>query len=364
MQPQTNLVQPSSTSRTDVLNPVLYARLMFKFKSVKVHNSGQHAIIQSVRSPARPGQTEKICHQSGEYYAVCCPFCGEQKHRLWINYRYGDGVDTRSGRRQNTYLAHCYRNSCLAVSGRREQLEDIIFGPNKLRFAHRPATQPSASELEDVMAPVVPPGKIAYFNELPSDHPAAVYLRQRNFDPVQLSVACGVGVCVDAAPKYALMQGRVYIPVIANGALAGWQGRAVRDDQPGPKYYNVPGMKKSMLLYNIDRAIKQPYVVVVEGVPSVWRIGPAAVCAFGKTLSRWQVITLHTSWPGKPIFVCLDHDARNEVEIYCDQLRQAGAVAVPVFLPDDRDPADYTHTEINDLLGNAAYAARVNVKLS
>ena len=118
------------------------------------------------------------------------------------------------------------------------------------------------------------------------------------------------------------------------------------------------------MLYNYDSAINQPVVVVVEGVPSVWRLGSAAVCAFGKTLSWWQQNALVAGWTGKPVFVMLDNDAAAETEKTVHQLSDRGANVVPVFLPDSRDPADYQRNELREILSSAAAAVSVVADLS
>jgi DNA primase len=131
-----------------------------------------------------------------------------------------------------------------------------------------------------------------------------------------------------------------------------------------PKYYNSPGMQKSQVLYNYDRALDMPAVVVVEGVPSVWRIGRAAVCLFGKTLSAWQCNTLSTAWSGKPVFFMLDNDAQIEIDSAVTELCRHGVNVVPVILPDSRDPADYSRAELRDILRAAAEAVEVKVDMS
>jgi DNA primase len=107
------------------------------------------------------------------------------------------------------------------------------------------------------------------------------------------------------------------------------------------------------MLYNFDTASKQPYVVVVEGVPSVWRIGPAAVCLFGKTMSLYQQTTIATTWGRKPVVLMLDHDAKAEMEQGTAALKARGVDVRPVFLPDSRDPADYDAVDIEGLISNA-----------
>lgn len=347
----------TASQKVDPLNPVLYGLLQHKFGSVRIHNAGCAAQSRFVRSVSDPTRVVSEDYAAGEYYAVCCPFCNDCDHKLWINYRYGSEINSRTGRREKTYLACCYKNECIRVPGRSQQLEDLVFGQHR-----RGLLTPPLLQVEDEFAPppvITPPGEIVSLADLPDDHPALVYLRSRNFDPHSLAQDYSVGVCTVPNTGYSLMRNRIYIPVFSNGQLVGWQGRAV-GDASHPKYYNSQGMQKSRILYNYDAAARQPFVVVVEGIPSVWRIGAAAVCLFGKSMSHWQRVTIATTWVNKPVFLLLDNDAATETEKCFSELNRHGTQVVPVFLPDSRDPADYSREELFDLLHRTAAAVGVD----
>lgn len=349
------------SQKIEPLNPLLYGLLQHRFGAVRVHNIGCTAQVKLVRSIADPSRLVETTQSSGEYYAVCCPFCTDSNHKLWINYRYGSEFNSRTGRREKTYLACCYRSDCLHDPGRREQLEDLIFGQHR-----RTMLVPPLLHVADEFAPpppITPPGDIVLLRDLPEDHAAIQYVRQRNFDPLVLADEYGVGICVKPNPGFSLIRNRIYIPVLTNGQLVGWQGRSI-GDAVQPKYYNSQGMQKSRILYNYDRAAQQPYVIVVEGIPSVWRIGAAAVCLFGKTLSHWQRVTIGTTWVKKPVFVLLDSDATAETEKCVIELSRHDVQVVPVFLQDARDPADYEYAELVELLNDAAVTVGVTVRLS
>lgn len=344
------------------LNPTLYAMLEHKFGTVQIHNAGCRAQFETKPDPFNPGRTRKEYYFYGEYYAICCPFCKESGFRLWVNYLYGEEFRENTMRRSNTHLAICYRNNCLKKPGLSKQFEDLVFGHNKRALPKMPIRM---ADPETSLVAIEAPGQIVPLTDLPADHPAITYLRSREFDPAELTDNFNVGLCV--APdkdKFRLVQNRIYIPVTFNRRLAGWQGRSVGEASYGPKYYNSPGMQKSRVLYNYDTASKQPLVVVVEGVPSVWRIGAPAVCLFGKSMSHWQRTTIATTWAGKPVFLLLDSDAQAELERGVVELCEHDLQVVPVILPDKRDPADYTRAQLKDLLGSAADAVGVAADLS
>jgi DNA primase len=161
------------------------------------------------------------------------------------------------------------------------------------------------------------------------------------------------------------MQGRIYIPIWMNNQLVSWQGRWPEDLNwkavSIPKYYNRPGPKGRMF-YNNDTAMNWPFVVVVEGIPSVWRIGGPAVSMLGKSMTGPQRLLLQR-WAGKPIIIMLDHDAFLESEGLLRELRtMVQSPVIEVRLPDNYDPGDYSHEA--DVAMICAAAAQQGIALS
>jgi DNA primase len=148
---------------------------------------------------------------------------------------------------------------------------------------------------------------------------------------------------------------RLYVPIRMGGRLVDWQGRYAGELDWGatgkPKYYNAPGMRKGQLLYNYDQALRQPFVVVVEGVTDVWRVGLPAVALFGKSATQEQAKLLAAGWYGKPVVILLDADAAEEAE----KVRQQVAVLHPeqvvvITLPEGMDPGSCPRDELWKLL--------------
>lgn len=330
------------------LNPTLYALLKQKFGEVKFANEGCPAYFNRMPDPMRPGRTIIHAAQWGEYYCVRCPFCNDHSPRMWINHLYASEVI--KGRRQYTNIVICYNEQCMRHPGRVEQLEHIIFG-------HGQHLKPRPCTLVPVLEPlqqraIEPPGEIVPLTSLPEDHAALEYIRSRDFSATTLTEIFNVGLCSTVyEPRFAAARGRLYIPVTRNGELVGWQARAV-NPQSEPKYLNAPGMRKSTMLYNYDRAQGQPYVVIVEGVPSVWRLGSQAVALFGKTMSMAQQDLIARTWAKKRVILLLDHDAHDETERAHSLLAGKGMDVVSVYLPDSRDPADYSVDDLSRLLAD------------
>ena len=334
--------------RVDPLNSVLFALLEHKFGEVRIANEGVPAYIQRLADPLRPGRIIERGGPWGEYYRVNCPFCvksPDTRQRLWVNHMYGS--DYEKNRRKYTHLAVCYNENCIEREGMRERLEKLIFGNGRPVFRKVVIKAATADFVQQVVAP---PGEICSIAGLYDAHPAVTYVRSRGFDEQALAQQFDIGVCTNVPETgHKIMRNRIYIPITFNQQLVSWQGRVVTGTSD-MKYYNCPGTRKSCMLYNYDNARSEPYVVVVEGVPSVWRVGRPAVALFGKTMSLWQQTTISTTWAGKPIILMLDHDARECVDQAAGLLRARGADVRPIYLPDERDPADYTAGEVADMI--------------
>lgn len=367
-----------STSHIRPLNPTLYQLLRARFGRVDFANEGI-AMCGTPRMESatalfggaggyqpsllgNPFQTPQRRRHSpvqtwGEYYRVNCPFCRESQRRLWINHLYG--TRDEHGIPQQ-WLAHCYNEKCTTDPTVRSLLDQMIFG-----IGWRPVPQIMQGEhISAELQAVQPPGQVVPLHELKADHPARTYLLGRRFDPDYLSRTYGVGFVAQADPRFIGMQGRIYIPIWMNGQLVSWQGRWPDDldwkNVSIPKYYNRPGPKGRML-YNHDTASHWPFVVVVEGIPSVWRIGGPATSMLGKSMTGPQRLLLQ-HWSGKPIFIMLDPDAFLESEGLIRELRQmVNSPVIEVRLPAKYDPGDYDHEVDVAMIRNAGAQHNVHI---
>lgn len=330
------------------LNATLYNALVSRFGRVVVANEGCAWVATAYQSGLNAKRIQYDVTSAGEYYRLCCPFCRENRFRLWINHMYG--VPTQQGW-PATWLAVCYNEQCTQDPGRRKQLEDMIFGFRNAAARRKPLYIAQGREDTGVLGPVQLPGQQIPFSQLPLDHPAAIYLQSRGFNPLMLEHYYGILYCVQADDANRPAVNRIIVPIRMDGALVGWQGRWPADlDWKASgvrKYFNLKNMHKRLMLYNYDVAKAWPFVVVVEGVTSAWRIGPPAVAVLGKTLSPRQQMLLQHDWAGKPIILILDPDARDEMEgILASLVRTGKQPIIPIYLPAGFDPANYNHEVI------------------
>lgn len=339
----------------DVLCPALYNRLVQLFGDVIVASEGEG--YREVRLVSM-GQSRRQVITTGEYYRVNCPFCTDTRKRLYINHRYAH----RNG------MAICFNDkACLTGEHNyvnREKLRQTIL--NFVNPGVHFDVKPSKVEADDGgPLPVVGyPGKGRLMNLVERDHPAYQYLVSRRFDPDKLAREFGVGL-VDSVDDVKLTNvvGRILVPIHMHGQMVGWQGRYPDDiDWKATgirKYWNLPQMKKSRMLYGYDQARTFPYCVVVEGVTDVWRVGSPAICILGSSLNFSQRRLICTTW--NTVLVMLDPDALDRSRIAVlelkNQLKDVGGRVVEIDLPKGKDPADFDSRDVQWTIAEASEKA-------
>lgn len=321
-----------------VLRPFLYSRLCALLGNVRVTNAGQPCQAHLVTSPlARSGRRLEL-ESWGENYVVDCPVCGDSRQRLYVGHLWGH-FDERTGTR-NWWMIKCFNEDCFSEYARRMELASRIFdtlrglvGPyGDLSDRLRPARVVSEHRTACM------PGPVILVDNLVGSHPARLYLESRGFDCSELTELYRVGYCAEPHRRFPLAANRLVLPVYQDDELVGWQARLPYDQPPNgqPKYYSMPGFKKSRALYNLDRARGHDHVVLVEGPTDVWRYGPEAVASFGKSVSLSQLELLRQYFDR--IVVLLDADARHEARRVFERLSPHVGRVWLVHLREGSDP--------------------------
>lgn len=323
-----------------MLNPKLYAALEAAFGTTLIANEGEERLVEYTVDMSRPGRHLARTFRGGEEYRVSCPFCNDTRQRLYVNHSYG--VYDPKTRSHNYYLVHCFNEDCLGDSDNRTELTCRLQLDGTAGVRLCPRTVDRAAPLQQARAP----GLLTPLHRLPPDHHACAYLKARGFDPAQLSERLGVSYCGVTSPVLGtLATNRIYVPFHQDGVLIGWQARFIgeRDWSVSniPKYFTMPGMRKSQHLYNLDVARAYPFVAVVEGVTDVWAVGPPAVALLGKTASPHQHDLLRRYWAAGTVCVLLDADAGAEADRLCRELAGAVRRVVPMRLPAGADPGSF-----------------------
>lgn len=354
---------------TQVLRPELYDRLEELFDEVRVSNPGQPLVEEdetewAVRGRRAVPRSKPRIASRGETYRVRCPFCGDERFRLYVNHAWGL-KDPRTGA-DRLWLAKCFNEeNCLADRGRRFELRRMVFGTGPLPCGPVVGTAGRAERARPANSGPALPEWLIPLNKLPAGDPVRVYLLRRGFDPDVLGRELGVGFCTWAPSPYVEARNRIVVPVELNGEIVGYQGRRVdgagEGDLNAPKWWTAPGTPKAKTLYNLDTARTYSVAVVCEGVSAVWRVGPCAVGLFGLDMSPEQERLLAENWTGATVVMLLDNDgaanpvAQRRNRQYSRRLRRHfGDKVVEVTLPEGTDPGDLSRAAVWSLIRSAA----------
>ena len=178
------------------------------------------------------------------------------------------------------------------------------------------------------------------------------YLTVRGLTPETIA-EFGLGFCAKGS-----MDGRVVIPIHnADGKLLAYAGRwPGQPSEDTPKYKLPHGFRKSLELYNIDRAVKEPAdtpLVIVEGFfgcMSLHQHGHRKVVALmGSSMSQAQEETIrrHTNRHSRVILM-LDEDEAGQAgrEDIAVRLAKFMFVKVHTFGEENRQPESLTADEL------------------
>lgn len=185
--------------------------------------------------------------------------------------------------------------------------------------------------------------------KLAHSHP---YLTERGLTQETI-VDFGLGYC-----SKGMMTGRIAIPIHnSEGKVVAYAGRwpgDPRDDTP--KYKLPPGFRKSLELFNFDRAVQEPAeipLVMVEGFFDAIKLHQhgcrKVVALMGSTMSAAQEETIRKHMgPQSRIIVMLDEDdaGRAGRENILIHLARWAFVRVHVFTEEGKQPEHLTAEEV------------------
>lgn len=342
------------------LNAKLFSLLQQRLGAVKIVHEGERFSAHYVRDYLTQ-RLRQVVTNRGEQYAVNCPICNDTRMRLHISHMWG--VYDESAENYNYHLVYCFNENCFGLDpAAKEKLVDLVFGYQNRNNRNGVKIY----EAEMIIKPEVEarlPGKVIPLHELDFNHHANLYLRQRGYEPEDLSKFLGVTYCVEADPEFRTAADRIIIPVYMGGELKGWQARFIGDRNWKvcriPKYYTMPGMSTGTSLYNFDLAILSPYVILCEGPADVWSAGPNSVALFGKSLKPRQKQLVSDSWD--IVVVLLDGDAKENAENIELCLKDSVTNIVTINLPDGKDPGDFSQQYLEATVNAALKSRKIDV---
>ena len=232
--------------------------------------------------------------------------------------------------------------------------------------------------------PILAPGQTVELADLSDQHPAFQYLLQRGLDPGEFAnpdhpfrgLYCTKGQ-VEVLSGRCKVEARIIFPVYSGGEPVGWTARLIDRIEHGengevrrfvwdgrdwnqtlrlengkwsdfeiPKWFHLPSMAKSSILYNLDHASSYDVGVIVEGPFDVHKVGPFAAGYFGEVPSRHQRRLIMNNWSEVVWIPDSGVDMEKEgVQVCLAELREA--CTVHVFKLDGfDDPGDAPREQI------------------
>lgn len=348
------------------LNRALFRRCKATFKHVKIRNAGEKQTRQN-KLDLSTGKRKPFITHSGEYYAVCCPFCADTRYRCYINHCYGQ--DDEFGRAQ-THLATCFNSGCPLANKLPTaylQLQEMLCG-HKLVELRKAQIDPGITVNVDKIR-MTWPGEVIRIDKLPTTHPAHIYLAGRGFDPDKIGKFWNVHFCVKSE-KF-ICRDRLIIPIYHKKKMVGWQARAIFDtdwkSSHLPKYYTAPGTPRRQILYNFGNATKYQTGIICEGVTDVWKVGPQGVCTLGATMTQQQQTLFKKGFKDYSGVLLYDPDVKEKTAKQTTTLvhslnseLKSGFCAIT--LPDGTDPGSLTREFLRSFV--AQQAANKGVAIS
>lgn len=237
-----------------------------------------------------PIMAEGHRHCRPGWVQLCCPHCGDADFHL--------GFALSSG------ALHCYRCPGDGLHRFDETLAKLL-GASLQQAHHIMGQYRGVSRVNGHVEQA--PSRVDRVH-LPPCEPLGLwhreYLEGRGFHPDTLDACWNLrGTGPVGAWKF-----RIIIPIEQNRQLVAWQGRDITGRSP-TRYKSSTDAESVMpikdCLYGEDLVPAGHTVIVVEGVPGVWCIGPGAVCTFGVSFTTRQVLRL-TRWRRR--FILFDPD--------------------------------------------------------
>ena len=189
-------------------------------------------------------------------------------------------------------------------------------------------------------------------DKLMREHP---YLAERGLS-LETIIDFGIGFC-----SKGMMAERIAIPIYnPEGAVVAYAGRFPGEPPEGTPKYKLPqGFRKSLDLFNIDRAGKEPVevtMVIVEGFFGCMKLHQfgcrKVVALMGSTMSSAQeeLIRRHTDCKSQ-VVVMLDEDESGRAgrEDIATRLSKFCFVKVHTFEQDGQQPEDLSAEDVKQL---------------
>lgn len=335
-----------------VLNQALYNKLTEVFGEARVHNEGDPFLAESVQKQfalKKGGYNRRLRVISpGEFYSVCCPFCGDTRFRLWFNHMW----NVRYLGQPLKHMVYCYNEGCHELEDFRETMDELL-SPDSLISIVRPQLPSARRDVE-----LDYPGEVIKLTELPADHSVLKYLTGRGLDIEELTDYWKVRWITSSGHKLIFDTNRLVFPVYTEGRMMAWQTRwfDYTRGTPNPPRKSVPKYltqgNKNRLVYNLDGVKGSDWVLIGEGVMDAIKAGPEhGVCIFGKRISQRHAELIYSELvsQGTKIILALDPDLKPKDLEKLNECTEGWPNLYVMHFPSGKDPADFTREQLQNI---------------
>ena len=138
------------------------------------------------------------------------------------------------------------------------------------------------------------------------------------FAPDGMNYLTARGITAEIAIKHSLMFSpkfrRVFLPVIINKKVYGYQGRFIDNSSTSLKIVNNQGFYRDRLVMFLDCIQPDSHIIITEGPFDALKFDlvGGAVCTMGKQVTQKQIDLINSKKPSK-IYLALDDDAAAEM---------------------------------------------------
>ena len=314
-----------------VLNSSLYNTLMAAYGEVKIANQGCKTSFQHSYD-ALSGKVKSKIVSSGEYYRVCCHKCGDSRFRLYVSYLFGQYDDVVGDK--ILFPAICHNENCNLWRDDMDGLSLVNYLKGYLRGSVDSLSDAVIGAPEIIEWRIDDMGITQPLSKLYKNHPARIYLIERNLDPDYLSAYYDVRLSFSPPQRFNLMRGRIVFPLWMDKKLYGFQGRSYMPTEK-LRWYTATGTKTSHVLYSFDFARQFDTIVLCEGITDTLTVGPQGTGTLGQTIHANHIQLIKNISTDKIVLVAYDQQSKSDEAV--SKLKAVGINAVPIYMPDGID---------------------------